>query len=82
MKGGVKQSQDSLGNTNLVFPTADILAEIQTTYEAGRTLDAYRRATALGEFRYWRGTEALLLASRITSQTGGSRYSDCLDLRV
>lgn len=61
---------------NLRFePSAGQLRQVEAAYEAGRMLEAWAAAQAIGPLARWAGPEARILAGRLAGNLGGQRLA-------
>jgi tetratricopeptide (TPR) repeat protein len=63
-------------------PDTAKLDELESLYETGRNLDAYRTAQSLAPLESWGSARALVLAGRLASQWGDGPLSNRLHLRA
>ncbi len=66
----------------MIFPNQESLAAIQTLYDRGLLLQAFRAAEALGPLTDWRGPEARVLAGRLAGMLEARRRSDAIMLEA
>jgi tetratricopeptide (TPR) repeat protein len=62
-----------------VEPSA-VLARAEALYQAGKFVQAYQAAGALGDPRIWPGTDGRILGARLASQLGNARLGDAMML--
>lgn len=63
-------------------PDTDALNALQSMYDAGRYLDAWRFAKTFAPLETWTGTHALVLGGRLASQWGDIGLSNRLHVRA
>lgn len=58
------------------------LSQVQSLYDSGLYLDAYRCGCSAGPLRDWEGVQASILGARLASRLGGNRLSSLLTAKA